>query len=87
MCEGARTKEDLVEKTGVCTECEGCRENLDYILTTLCGCRNVSMKTVIEAVKNGADTVEKVMESTGAGTGEECGRCKALIANVLELGR
>jgi bacterioferritin-associated ferredoxin len=44
-------------------------------------------------VKAGADTVEKVGEITGAGTGvdevtgEECGKCKALIQNIIDLGR
>lgn len=85
MCEGARTIEEIAEKTGICTNCEGCKENLEYIISTLCGCKNVSMKIVIDAVNNGADTVEKVVELTGAGS--DCGRCKALINNVIELGR
>lgn len=87
MCGGARTVEDLVQKTGVCTECEGCKSELENILSSVCGCKKVSLKTVVEAVKNGADTVEKVGEVTGAGTGEDCGRCKALISNIIELGR
>ncbi|MBQ3421933.1 MAG: (2Fe-2S)-binding protein, partial [Romboutsia sp.] len=37
------------------------------------------------AVKNGADTTEKVAEETGAGAA--CGRCKALVQNVIELKR
>ena len=37
--------------------------------------------------KNGADTVDKVGEVTGAGTGEDCGKCKVLIQNIIELGR
>ena len=36
-------------------------------------------------MKNGADTVEKVGEVTGAGT--QCGRCKALVQNIIELKR
>lgn len=87
MCQGARTAEELVEKTGVCTHCEGCKSELEQILTSVCGCKGVSLKTVVDAVNNGADTVEKVGEITGAGTGEDCGRCKALIANIIELGR
>jgi len=44
-------------------------------------------------VKAGADTVEKVGEVTGAGTGvdettgEPCGKCKPLIQNIIDLGR
>ncbi|WZL74022.1 (2Fe-2S)-binding protein [Clostridiaceae bacterium 35-E11] len=87
MCEDARTVKELVEKTGVCTTCEGCKSELGQILSSVCGCKEVSLKTVIDAVKNGADTVEKVGEVTGAGTGEDCGRCKALIDNIIKLGR
>lgn len=85
MCEGARTKEEVMEKAGVCGEWEGCKNELQGVLDSLCGCKGVSMQVVIDAVRNGADTVEKVMEETTAGT--DCGRCKALIANVIELGR
>lgn len=48
---------------------------------------------VIDALKAGADTVEKVGDVTGAGTGvneetgEECGKCKGLIQNIIDLGR
>lgn len=86
MCEGARTVEDVKEKAGVCGECSGCKSELDGILSSVCGCKNVSLEAVINAVKNGADTVDKVGEITEAGTGEDCGRCKALIANIIELG-
>ena len=87
MCTGARTVEDLADKAGVCTTCEGCKSELEPILASVCGCKEVSLKTVVDAVKNGADTVEKVSQLTGAGTGEDCGKCKMLIANVIELGR
>lgn len=59
----------------------------------MCGCRKVSLEAVVNAVKNGADTVEKVGEVTGAGTGineetgEPCGKCKPLIQNIIDLGR
>ncbi|MGI6537328.1 MAG: (2Fe-2S)-binding protein [Caldicoprobacterales bacterium] len=93
MVSGARTVEELVELAGVCTKCEGCKNELDAILTSVCGCKNVSLEAVVNAVKNGADTVEKVGEMTGAGTGineeigEECGKCKGLIQNIIDLGR
>ncbi len=93
MTQGARTVDELVELTGVCTECKGCRSELEGILSSVCGCKNVSLRAVVEAVKNGADTVEKVGEATGAGTGvdeetgEECGKCKGLIQNIIDLGR
>lgn len=85
MCNGVRMMDELVEETGVCTTCEGCKSELDKILESVCGCKNVSLKAVIDAVKNGADTVEKVGEVTGAGT--DCGRCKALVSNIIELGK
>lgn len=85
MCEGVRTVEELIEKTGVCNTCEGCKENLEWILSSVCGCKKTSLQAVVEAVHSGADTVEKVGEMTGAGTA--CGRCKKLIANIIELGR
>lgn len=92
MTSGARTIEELV-LTGVCTECEGCKSELEAIISSVCGCKKVSLETVVNAVKNGADTVEKVGEVTGAGTGvdevtgEECGKCKGLIQNIIDIGR
>lgn len=85
MCAGARTAAEVVKLAGVCNQCQGCQENLPWILASVCGCKNVSLQTVIDAVKNGADTVDKVAEKTGAGI--DCGRCKALVANIIELGR
>lgn len=93
MVAGARTLDEIVKSAGVCTECDGCKNELDSILTSVCGCKNVSLETVVKAVKNGADTVEKVGVITGAGTGvdevtgEECGRCKGLIQNIIDIGR
>ena len=87
MCNDARTKEELKEMIGVCLECEGCESELDGILSSVCGCKGVSLAAVVEAVKNGADTVDKVGDITGAGTAENCGRCKVLIENVIKLGR
>jgi len=87
MCEGARTQDDLIKLAGICNSCAGCKNEVDSILASVCGCMHVSLDEVLEAVKNGADTVEKVGEITGAGTGLECGRCQALIANIIELGR
>lgn len=93
MVAGARTEAELVELAGVCTECEGCKNELHAILSSVCGCKKVSLAAVVNAVKNGADTVEKVGEVTGAGTGvneetgEPCGKCKGLIQNIIDLGR
>lgn len=87
MINGVRTREELTAAVNVCNECEGCKEHIDYILGSICGCKHVALQAVVDVVKNGATTVEEVGELTGAGTGEGCGRCKALIQNVIDLGR
>ena len=48
----------------------------------ICLCQGIIEDTIIDAIKNGADTVEKVGEVTGAGTA--CGRCKGIISNIIE---
>lgn len=83
MISGARTLEEIMEKTGAATCCGGCTSQVESILASVCSCNNVSLDDVVSAVNNGADTVEKVGEVTKAGT--TCGRCKALIQNVIEL--
>jgi NAD(P)H-nitrite reductase large subunit len=85
MCQGARAVEELKTAAGVCGECDGCRHNLDWILSSVCGCKKVSLRDVVTAVTHGADTVEKVGAITRAGT--DCGRCKVLIENVIAIGR
>lgn len=85
MVGGARTVAELKDKAGVCGECEGCKENLEAILASVCSCKTVSLQSVLDAVNAGADTVEKVGEMSQAGTG--CGRCQPLIANVIAQGR
>ncbi|MCW2277664.1 BFD-like [2Fe-2S] binding protein [Heliophilum fasciatum] len=87
MCAGARTTEELIKMAGVCAACDGCKTELDGILASVCGCKKVSLQAVVDAVNNGANTVEKVSEITGAGTGDGCGKCKVLIRNIIELGR
>jgi len=50
MCAGARTKEEIREMTNACiTECEGCKSEIDGILTSVCGCMKVSLKQVVDA--------------------------------------
>ncbi len=87
MVEGARTIDEMIEIAGVCNACEGCQDNLEGILSSVCGCEEVSLKAVIDAVKNGANTVEKVGEITKAGTGKDCGRCQGLIQNIIDTGK
>jgi len=85
MCQNARTKAELKDMANVCLTCEGCRENLDWILASVCGCQKTALASVVEAVKAGAKTVEAVGAATGAGT--DCGRCQVLIKNIIDIGR
>lgn len=87
MVQGGRTVDEIIDLAGVCNSCEGCKEELDGILSSVCGCKEVSLKAVLDAIKEGADTVEKVGIVTGAGTEEDCGRCQGLIQNIIDIGR
>lgn len=82
MFEGARSLEDIIDKTGAATCCGGCTSQVIEILESICRCNNISMKEVVEVVNKGADTVEKVGEITKAGT--TCGRCRPLIDSVVK---
>ena len=83
QAQGARTIEELKEISDIVIENEEELKEVEALVKNACKCKNVSIDTIVEAVKNGADTVEKVGEVTKAGTG--CGRCKALIQNVIDL--
>jgi bacterioferritin-associated ferredoxin len=50
----------------------------------ICKCKKISEKTIVEAIKNGEDTFEKVKAATGAGTGM-CGgkRCKSEVERLI----
>nr|WP_317358959.1 (2Fe-2S)-binding protein [uncultured Tyzzerella sp.] len=80
--EGARTIEELKSISDIVIENDTELEEVEKLLQNTCKCKNVSISTIVEAVKNGADTFEKVGEVTGAGTG--CGRCKGIISNIIE---
>lgn len=38
----------------------------------VCYCQSVSEETILGAVANGANTLKKVQEQTGAGKGDDC---------------
>jgi len=86
MVKGLRTVDEIKEATNACADCSGCETSLDLILSTVCRCRMVTLKAVVDAVKNGADTVDKVGEMVKAGTEPTCGKCKILIENVIAIG-
>ena len=80
--QGARTVDELKEISDIVIENDTELKEVEELLQNVCKCKKVSVSEVIDAVKNGADTVEKVGEVTGAGTA--CGRCKSIIANIIE---
>lgn len=54
-------------------------------MANICLCKKITEEEIVEAVKNGADTFEKVKEATGAGTGGcHGGRCKSKILEIIE---
>jgi len=51
----------------------------------VCGCKNVKVQEIKDAIANGAKSFEEVQEVTGVGTG--CGHCvennRALVDELL----
>lgn len=86
MTEGARTVADLKEAVGICGECDTCQDTLDYILSTCCGCKDVSMKEIQDLVDSGMDDLDLIMDKTEAGTNPDCGKCQKLIQNIIDQG-
>ncbi len=82
QAEGVRTIEELKSMSDIVIENDTELEEVETLLQNACKCKNVSISTIVDAVKNGADTFEKVKETTNAGAG--CGRCKGIISNIIE---
>ena len=82
QAQGVRTVDELKEVTDIDIENDTELNEIESLLKNVCTCRNVSIDDVLNAVNNGADTVEKVGETTGAGTG--CRRCMEIISNIIE---
>lgn len=49
----------------------------------VCRCKKVYERTIIEAIKNGADTYEKVKKETGANA-YGCFACRLEIKRLIE---
>ncbi|MBQ9000164.1 MAG: (2Fe-2S)-binding protein [Clostridium sp.] len=50
----------------------------------ICKCKKIDEEFIIEAIKNGAHTVEEVAEITGATTGAcKGGRCKKKVQELI----
>lgn len=82
QAQGARTIEELKEISDIVIENEEELKEVEALIKNVCKCKSVSIDTVVEAVKNGANTVEKVAEVTKAGSA--CGRCQGIILNIIE---
>ena len=51
----------------------------------VCLCKGITKETIVDAIKNGAKTVDDVKDATGATTGFcNGGRCKATIEKLIE---
>ena len=54
----------------------------------VCLCKGVTEETIVNAIKNGATTVEDIKEQTGASTGGCKGaRCKKTIESLIEANK
>lgn len=82
QAQGARTVKEVKDMTNIDIEDDDEYREIDRVLQNVCKCQNVSVNEVVEAVKNGADTIERVMEETKAGSA--CGRCKGVIQNIID---
>ncbi|KKY00573.1 (2Fe-2S)-binding protein [Paraclostridium benzoelyticum] len=51
----------------------------------VCLCKGITKETILDAIKNGADSIEAVKDATGATTGFcHGGRCKSTIEKLIE---
>ena len=46
-----------------------------------CHCKNVTYGMIEDAIRNGADTLQQIMDVTGAGKG--CGKCKDFLEYLI----
>jgi NAD(P)H-nitrite reductase large subunit len=58
---------------------------------TICYCKDVCEREIVEAIHNGATTLEKIQETTGACTGNQCKKlnpsghcCAIVILDIIE---
>jgi NAD(P)H-nitrite reductase large subunit len=65
---------------------ENINEEIMDKLTKVCICKAIPRSKIKEAIRNGADTLEKIQKATGAGSGG-CGgkRCTPKIIELLSL--
>ena len=86
QCKGARTLDKvkaIFDDIDIANKTESA--HIEAVLKNACKCHNLSIEDVLNAIKNGADTIEKLVDTTKIGTC--CGRCKPLVDNMLETRR
>ena len=79
---GVRTLEELKNFSNIVIENDEELKEVERVLKNVCTCKQVALQTVVDAVKNGANTVDDVKNITKAGTG--CGRCEGLIESIIK---
>lgn len=90
--DAVRADADTVAKVGNRTKagtgCGRCRceiqEIIDEVVSeqVICNCYNVEKGEIVNAIKNGATTVEEIGNVTKAGTG--CGACKKTLQDIID---
>ena len=83
---GATTVDSIGNITRAGTGCGKCKEKIQEIIDNtdkvICGCLNITEKRIINAVENGATTIEEVAKVTKATT--ICGSCKESVQEVID---
>ncbi len=51
--------------------------------TVVCRCKKITIGKIKEAVKNGCETVDELVEKTGCCTA--CGNCESEIQAIMDL--
>ena len=82
MVKGARTIPDIEKMTDIIIGDNDHAQKIQEVLDNACRCKKVSYETVVNAVKNGAETLDDVRIATGAGT--ICARCCKLLERIIE---
>lgn len=78
------TQRVFPEKGGLLMEEEALETAVLDKLTKVCLCKAISRATIKKAIVNKADTVEKIQQATGAGSGACHGRrCTPKIEELL----
>ena len=80
QAQGVRTIEDLQKMTDIVLEDDEKLRLVNDVLANACRCKDILLEEIIVAVKNGANTVEKIGELTGT----VCERCHGILESVIK---